>query len=231
MKKTTSFFSILAICGAVVLLGGTVAAAALFEHGVYSPASCFSAELGLYTGGYFTISSALIFNLALGVFGLAFAVFMAWYGCTGSALHTAAGFFGALTGVLAAAQALFTLNFAQFHSIVTIALHLSVFVTCILYMAAQLRSSQPGEGTVLLVLAFGAGIASVAFAGFVLSGGMAQVFAEDLSGAARSLVVPFAVVDWASLMLTWAFGLALAFTRLLSRSFVLPAAPVRDVVL
>lgn len=218
MAKTARIFGYVGLGGAALLLAGVIAAVVTFESGVYSPASCFATELGRYTGGYMSATSALYFNISMVVFGLSFGLLMIWYGYREeTALHAAIGFTGALTGVLAAAQGIFTLNYSQYHYIVVTAFYIAAAGYCALQIAYWLRGGQAQRfGLALLILAFAAGALCLASAVFIATGGMARVFVEDISGAGRLLVVPFAVIGWLAVAAVWALGILLALGEALS---------------
>ncbi|MEL7604070.1 MAG: hypothetical protein AAGU77_13020, partial [Bacillota bacterium] len=166
MAKTSKIFGFVGLGGAALFLFGAIAAMASFESGVYSPLSCFVTELGMYVGGYLSASSALFFNIGLLLFGLAFGLLMIWRANREeSAIHAAVGFFGALTGVLAAAQGIFTLNYAQYHYIVVAAFYFAAFVFCALQIAAWMVGGRPRRfGLALLIFAFAAAALCVASA-------------------------------------------------------------------
>lgn len=212
-------FGIVGIAGIGLCLILLIIAIITFEDGVYSPLHCFVTELGLYTGGYFTISSALLYNIGTIIAGITIALFMLLTGLNKSAwLDASVSFFGILSGILLAAQGIYTLNYAQYHSFVLIAFFLSVFVMCGLYIVSQLISSGIKNASLATVLvAFVAGCTSAAFAVFTLLGGMGRVFAEDASEVGRLIVMPFAIVEWAALLLTMAFIVLLAVRRLTGR--------------
>ncbi len=218
MEKTLKVFGIAGLSGAGLLLIGIIMAIAGFESGVYSPLSCFITELGMYTNGYFTATSALFFNIGVIVFGLAFGLFMLWRGNSyGSAMYAAIGFLGALTGVLAAAQGIFTLNYSQYHYIVVSVFYFSAAAFCAVQIVAWLRGGRSERfGLGLLILAFAAGALSLASAVFTVTGGMARVFIEDISGAGRLLFIPFAVIGWLAVLALCAFGVLLNLGAVLS---------------
>ena len=209
-------FGILGIAGAGVCVILLAIAVILFEHGVYSPLSCFVSELGIYIGGYFTLSSALIYNIGTVLGGLAIAGFMVFYGIHKDVWTDAiVGFFGMLSGVLLCAQGVYTLNYAQYHSPLLIALFASIFVMCALYIIFQLTGKTIKDASFsVIIVAFLAGCASAGFAVFILTGGMARVFAEDAAGAGRLSVMPFAIIEWAALLLLLAFIVLLAVRML-----------------
>ena len=202
MSVSASFFSVIAII--------------IFEDGVYSPLRCFVSELGLYTGGYFTMSSALLYNIGSIIAGLAITVFMVFYGIRKNTwIDTGVAFFGMLAGVLLIAQSVYTLNYSSYHRIGLIALFLSIFVMCALYIITQLTGRSIRDARLApIIVAFLAGCTSAAFAVFALTGGMVRVFAEDTAGAGRLSVIPFAIIEWAALLLALAFVVLLAVRML-----------------
>jgi hypothetical protein len=230
MTKNAKIFGFAGLGGAALLLIGIIAAMASFERGVYSPASCFVTELGQYTGGYLFVSSALYFNIGLVVFGFAFGLLMIVRGGRGeTTLSAAIGFTGALTGILAAAQGIFTLNYTQYHYIVVTAFYLSAFVFCVLQIVEALRGGEKRRfGTASLIVAFAAGALCLASGTFMLMGGMARVFFEDVQGAGRLLVVPFALIGLFAVAAVWAQGILLSLdTALIPVRAVEEKAPPR----
>ena len=218
MAKTSKIFGFVGLGGAALFLIGVIAAMASFESGVYSPLSCFVTELGMYTGGYLSATAALFFNIGLVLFGLTFGLLMIWRGSLkGTMLYAAVGFLGALTGVLAAAQGIFTLNYAQYHYIVASAFYFVALALFAVQVVAWLTGEKPKRfGLALLILAFAAGALSLAAGVFTVTGGMAQIFIEDISGAGRLLVVPFAVIGWLAVAAAWAFAVLLSLGAVLS---------------
>jgi len=212
MTKTSKIFGFVSLGGAVLFLAGVVAAIALFERGAYSPVSGFVTELGQYKNGYLSVSSALYFNIGIVVFGLTFGLLMVWRGSLGdTALQAAVGFTGALAGVLAAAQGIFTLNFSQYHYIVVAAFYFAAFLFCALQLALWLKEDQHEKfGLLLLILFFVAGALCLVSGVFTVLGGFARVLKEDISGAGRLLVVPFAVIGWLSVAVVWVCDILLS---------------------
>jgi hypothetical protein len=218
MTKTSKIFGFVGLGGAVLLMAGVIAAMASFKQGVYSPLSCFITELGKYTGGYLSATSALFFNIGIVVFGLAFGLYMVWRGnLFGSTMYAAIGFLGALTGVLAAAQGIFTLNYSQYHYIVVSAFYFAAAAFCALQIVEWLRSGRSERfGLALLILAFATGALCLASAIFTVTGGMSRLFIEDISGVGRLLFVPFAVIGWLAIAALWAFSILLSLGAVLS---------------
>ena len=217
MGKTSRIFGYVGLLGAALFLIGIITAMATFENGAYSPASCFVTELGLYTGGYLSATSALFFNIGIVLFGLSFGLLMIVRGnqC-GTTLYMAIGFFGALTGVLAVAQGIFTLNYSQYHYIVVTVFYFAAAVFCALQIAAWLRERSERFGLALLIFAFAAGVLCLVSGVFTALGGFAQVLREDISGAGRLLVVPFAVIGWLTEAAVWVLGTLLALGAILT---------------
>ena len=218
MNRSRQVFGVLGIVSAAVILISVIFSIVNFEDGVYSPAHCFVTELGLYTGGYFTASSALIFNIGIIISGLLLCAFMFYTGLQkNTVLNMAFSFIGMLTGVLIAALGIFTLNYTQYHYVVTIAFGISVFVLCVLYIIDEMLSQERSKlGLAKVIVAFISGITSALFAGYMLSGGMAQIFAQDAE-AARQSVMPFALIHWAAFLLIFAF-IALAAVPMLTKA-------------
>ena len=209
-------FSIAGMAGIGVCVILLVVAVIIFENGGFSPLHCFVSELGQYTHGYFTMSAALLYNIGAIAAGLCIAAFMVFYGIDKNTwLDASVGFFGMLSGVLLIAQGIYTLNYAQYHRIALIALFASIFVLCALYIVTQFTGQSIRDASLApIIIAFLAGCTSAAFAVFVLTGGMTRVFSEDTAGAARLNVIPFAIIEWAALLLTLAFFVLLAVRML-----------------
>lgn len=205
MIRIKRFFGMLGIAAAVVLMGAAITAIVCGNDG-FTPLNAFYNELGLFSGGYFVPSFALLFNLSFVLFGLVFGALMVIDALAkNTASSTALGFFGALTGVLAMAQGLFTLNFSQYHYMASIAFFISVFVLCALYVVVKLteRGKKPVLSIVAAVCTCAAG---AAYAWYMLSGGMSAFFVEDASLTSRAELVPFAPVGWVALALFLAFA-------------------------
>jgi MFS family permease len=197
-------FGTIGIAGAAFLLVGIVIAVITFENGAFSLLNGFYSELGHYSGAYMGGSSALIFNVLMALFGLIMCVFMVFWGIRQASWpFGAAAFFGILTGVLAAAQAIFTLDYARYHYIVVSAFAVSAFLFGAAYIIAALATGRNNSLASVLV-AFFAAICSAVYAGFVISGGMTQVFVEDASQMGRLTFIPFAMVGWLMLLLIMA---------------------------
>lgn len=210
-------FGILGIAGAGVLLITTVIAIITFENGVFSPLNCFFNELGLYPGGYLTVSSALIFNIGMAVFGFAFCAFMVFWGiCQNNWADGLVAFLGILTGVLAIAQAVFTLDFASYHYIVTAAFSVAVFALGAAFIIVSLTTGKNRSIATMLVAFFAAASGAV-FAVYMFTGGMMQVFIEDASMVGRLNVMPLAIVGWFMLLLTMALLVLFSVDILLGR--------------
>ncbi len=191
---------IIGIAGSAALLLATVISIVTFEEGVFSPLNCFFNELGLYTNGYFTMSSALVFNIGFILFGASLCVLMVFWGIRQATWGFGiVAFSGILTGVLAAALALFTLNFAKYHYVVAAAFFAAIFLFCAAYIVVSILSGRQKIG--LLLIAFFSAICAALSAIFVISGGMAQLFIEDASMVGRLSFLPFALLGWISLLL------------------------------
>ena len=207
---------ILAFAAAAVLLVAIIVSVITYEGG-FSPLNSFFNELGLFSGGYFAASFSLLFNLSLILFGLVFGALMVIDGLEKATIQsTALGFFGALTGVLAMAQGIFTLNISQYHYIASAAFCISVFVLCALYVIFSLL--ERGRKRIAeLIVAGCAGIACAVYAWYILSGGMSRFFVEDASLTSRTGISPFALVGWAAMVLFMAFVVLHAAALLGSR--------------
>ena len=207
---------ILAFAAAAVLLVAIIVSVITYEGG-FSPLNSFFNELGLFSGGYFAASFSLLFNLSLILFGLVFGALMVIDGLEKATIQsTALGFFGALTGVLAMAQGIFTLNISQYHYIASAAFCISVFVLCALYVIFSLLE-RSRRHIAELIVAGCAGAASAVYAWYILSGGMSRFFVEDASLTSRTGISPFALVGWAAMVLFMAFVVLHAAALLGSR--------------
>ncbi|MGI5849565.1 MAG: DUF998 domain-containing protein [Christensenellales bacterium] len=217
MTRVKNTAGILGIAGMCILLIAIIVSIIGYEDGPYSLSNCFVSELGLYTSGYMTISYALIFNIGMIVSGLLFAAFMVTQGIKeNTQIHTVIGFFGTLTGVLIAAQGVFTLNYVQYHYIVTTAFFVSSFVMCALYVVSQIMNTNRGKLSFTnMIVAFFAGVISAVYTGFMLTDGMAQVLAQDAAKISRPSFMPFSVVEWIAYLLVMAFFTILAVEMLL----------------
>jgi uncharacterized membrane protein len=102
--------------------------------------------------------------------------------------------------VLAVAQAVFSLDYAKYHYIVTAACSAAAFLFSAIYIIASLVTGRHKSISAVLVAFFGA-ICSAVYSGFIFSGGMTQVFIQDASQVGRLSFMPFAVVGWLSLLL------------------------------
>lgn len=194
-------FGTIGIAGAALLLVGVVIAVITFENGAFSLLNGFYSELGHYPGAYLGGSSALIFNVLMALFGLMMCVFMAFWGIRQDSWpFGAVAFLGILTGVLTAAQAIFTLDYARYHYVVVAAFAIAAFLFGAAYIIAALATGRNNSVAPVLV-AFFTAISSAVYAGFVISGGMTQVFVEDASQIGRLTFIPFAVVGWLMLLL------------------------------
>jgi hypothetical protein len=204
MNKIKHIFSILAFAATAILLGAAAVAIITYKGG-FSPLNGFFNELGLFSSGYFAASFSLLFNLSLILFGVVFGILMVLDGLEKATIQsTALGFFGALTGVLAMAQGIFTLNISQYHYIASAAFCISVFVLCALYVIFSLLERGRKHIASLIVAGF-AGIAGAVYAWYILSGSMSRYLVEDASLTSRTGIVPFALVGWAAMALVMAF--------------------------
>jgi len=228
MAKPSKIISIVGLCGAALFLAGVILAIALFDRGAYSPASSFVTELGQYKNGYLSASSAIWFNIGIVIFGLTFGLLMVWRGSRGeTTLHAAVGLSGALTGVLMAAQGIFTLDFPQYHYIVAAAFYLSAAVFCALQIALWLTVRRSERfGLALLIVFFAAGALCLASGIFTATGGFAQVLLENISGAGRLLFVPFALIGWLAISAVWAADILLCVSTFAGSAVNTPASPI-----
>ena len=200
MNRINRLFGILGIFAAIVL-AGALAAAVISSSGGFSPLNALYNELGLFSGGYFVPSFALLVNLAFVLLGLVFgALMIADALLKDTAASTVLGFFGALTGVLAMAHGIFTLNVTQYHYIASSAFYISAAVLCVLYVVIKLvgRGKKPIASVIAAVLTCAAG---GAYAWYMLSGNMSAYLVASASLTGRSGAEPFALIGWAALTL------------------------------
>lgn len=225
MYKFKKALGILGIASAGIFLIAVIVSIMIFQDGVYSPANCFVSELGIYTGTYMAMPSALIFNIGMLLSGLILCAFMVVFGIgKNTILHSATSFFGILCGVLIAANGIFTLGYAQFHYSLLTAYFISAFIMCALYIVAEIATSTWHESNLAtMIVALLASVTSAVFAGFMLSDGMTEVFVQDLKQVARIPVMPFAIIEWVSVLLTFAFVTMLAIHMLIENKSVLPS--------
>ncbi len=203
MNKTKLIFAGLGAFGvfAFIVLG----VIAVLMHESFSVLNSFVGELGKYPSGYLGFSPAFLFNIGLAIAGLTTAVFFVWYGLDKqSILETAFSFFGILTGTLIAAQGVFTLNNVSAHYIFTTLLFASAFITGALYVVVSLLPGSLGKASLAgMLTAFAAAAAGAVFAVFVQIGNMPYILGVPF--ATRIKVIPFAIVEWAALLLLFAF--------------------------
>ncbi len=216
MAKSSKAMGLLCLCGAVLFFAGVIMAIALFDRGAYSPASGFVTELGQYKNGYFTVSSALYFNVGIVIFGLTFGLFMVWRGSRGeTTLHAATGLTGAFAGVLMAAQGIFTLNFPQYHYIVAAVFYFAAALFCVLQIALWLKGGRSERfGLALLIIFFVAGALCLVSGVITATGGFVQVIKEDISGAGRLLFVPAAALGWLAVGSVWIAGILISVSAM-----------------
>lgn len=209
-------FGSIGIAGAALLLVAVVISIITFEDGVFSPLSGFYSELGLYTNGYFSASSALIFNIGMLLLGLSLSAGMVYWGIRQNSWGFGiVSFFGLLTGVLAASLAVFSLNFARYHYIIAAVFSSAVFLFGVSYIIASIITGR--RNIALLLTAFFAAVCGALFGGYVFSGSMMQVFVEDASMVGRLVFMPFAVLGWLSLLLLMALLVLFSLELLLDR--------------
>ncbi len=203
MNKTKLIFAGLGAFGvfAFIVLG----VIAVLMHESFSVLNSFVGELGKYPSGYLGFSPALLFNIGLVVSGLLTMAFFVGYGLKKeSVIETAFSFFGILTGALVAAQGVFTLNNVSAHYIFTTILFASAFITGAIYVVTSLLPGSFGKASLAgLLTAFAAAAAGAVFAVFVQIGNMPYILGVPFT--IRIKVIPFAIVEWAALLLLFAF--------------------------
>jgi len=227
MNKGKIIFGIIGLLGVAVFIAAVVIS--LVNASGYSLLNGFVGELGIYSGGYFSQGPAMLFNIGLAAAGVLLTIFMVGYGIgKNTRMHTAAVFFAMLTGILMAAMAVFTLNYTTLHYIITTAYYCSAFVACALIVVATIVTDKTRvSGLAGIIFAFIAGVLSAAFAGYMFSGSMAQVFVEDASQVGRPGVMPFALIGWLALALVFALLAALSVSMILEGKNAKPAVSAK----
>lgn len=203
MNRINRLFGVIGIFAAIVS-AGALAVCVVCKSG-FSPLHAFYNELGLFSGGFFVPSTALLFNLSFLLFGILFgALMLADAFMKDTITSTVLGFFGALTGVLAMALGIFTINFVQYHYIVSAVFHISAAVLCALYVLFNLtkRGKKPVATISAAVLTFAA---SGTYAYYILSGGMSAYLVAKASLPSRAGFEPLALVGWAAIALLMVF--------------------------
>ena len=214
MNKTKLIFAGAGALGVLVFI--VLGIISVVMHESFSVLNSFAGELSRYPADYLGSSPALLFNIGLAAGGLLTAAFFVGYGLEKqSMLDTALCFFGILTGALIAAFGVFTLNNVSAHYIFTTLLFASAFVTGTLYIISSLlpRTDEPASLAGMLVT-FAAAASGAVFAVFVQAGNMPYILGVPF--AIRIKVIPFAIVEWAALILLFAFIGFLAVRMLLS---------------
>lgn len=211
MNKQKLIFGGIGALGVLAFLA--VAIVSILGHESFSLLNSFAGELGKYPAGYLASSPALLFNIALIASGLLICVFFLGYGFQkGSILHTAASFFGILTGVLIMAQGIFTLNFAGPHYIFTVMLFAAAFFTAALYITASIVTREIDLAGI--IVAFVCWAASAVFALFVQLGDLPILLSAPFE--TRAQLIPFAVIEWAAIVLIFAFAALLSAKMIIS---------------
>lgn len=211
MNKQRLIFGTVGALGVLTFL--TIAVVSVLGKEDFNVLNSFAGELGKYPSGYLASSPALLFNIALVASGLLICFFFVGYGFeNGSVLFTATSFFGILTGVLVMAQGIFTLNFAATHYIFTVVLFASAFLTAALYITASVITREISFAGI--IVAFICGAASAVFALFVQLGDLPTVLSVPFE--TRAQLIPFAVVEWAAILLIFAFVALLSVKMILS---------------
>lgn len=208
MSRTKFTAGISGILSVLIFGIATAVSIVRFSGGVYSPLNCFVTELGFYTKN--PGSSVSVFNAGLIVSGLILCVFMILLGVHKSnSIYTAASFFGVLSGAFLSAQGIFTLNY-KYHYFILIDFLASVFITCVLFIIAEMLLEKKRGRVLRNIITFFAGITSILFCGFVFTNGLAEVFYEDSMGVGRFKFIPFAAIGWAAYILFFLFILIIS---------------------
>lgn len=199
-------FGIIGIAGAGLCVAG-VALAAVFMN--FSPLDGFLSQLGMASGRALVPPYALFFNIGISVFGLSLGAYWVYRGLNENTWQqTVLGFLGALTGLLAVAQALFTLNYVPHHYYIIGAFYASVFVLAAAYVVFQLLWANNKRIASLIVGGL-AGLCGAACAVFTLSGGMSEALTQAISQTGSG-IEPFALAGWAALLLLLTFAVLLS---------------------
>ena len=199
-------FGIIGIAGAGLCAAGVALAAVVMN---FSPLDGFLSQLGMASGRTMILPYALFFNIGVGGFGLSFGAYWVYRGMMQSTWQqTILGFLGALTGLLAVAHALFTLNYVPYHYYVLGAFYASVFVLAAVYIVSQLLWEQNKNFACLIVGGL-AGLCGAACAVYTLIGGMSNTLTQSISQTGAG-IEPFAVLGWAVLPLLLAFSVLLS---------------------
>lgn len=213
MNKQKLIFGGLGALGVLAFL--SIAVVSMLGQESFSVLNSFAGELGKYPAGYLVSSPALLFNIALIASGLLMCVFFIGYGFQkGSVLFTAASFFGILTGVLIMGQGIFTLNFAGTHYVFTVMLFAAAFFTAAFYITASIVTREIDLAGI--IVAFVCGAASAVFALFVQLGDLPVLLSVPFE--TRAQLLPFAVIEWAAIVLIFAF-VALLSAKMIIDSF------------
>jgi len=214
MNRQKLIFGSAGALSALAILAAAIVA--LLIHPGCSILNSFVGELSKYPSDYLGSSPALIFNIGLAASGLLMCAFFTGFGLSkGSMLYTVSSFFGILTGVLVAAQGIFTMNNIQLHYIFTTGLFASAFFTGAVYIAASLTSQGIGKSSLPgLLLALASAAVSAVFAVFVQFGNMPYLLGVPY--AIRIKFIPFALIEWIALALIFAFSAYLSVRMILS---------------
>ena len=198
-------FGIIGIAGAGLCAAGVALAAVVMN---FTPLDGFISQLGMASGRAITLPYALFYKIGISIFGLSFGVYWVYRGLTQSTWkQTILGFLGALTGLLAVAKALFTLNYVPHHYYVLGAFYASVFVLAAVYIVSQLLWEQNKNYACLIVGGL-AGLCGAACAVYTFMGGMSNALTQSISQTGGG-IEPFAVFGWGVLPLLLAFSVLL----------------------
>jgi len=224
MNKSKLTFGIIGIAATAVFLVFAIISIAGSKS--FSLLNGFVAELGKYPAGYLASAQQLTFNIGLVVSGLLLSVFMIGYGILkGTPMFVATSFFGVLTGVLIAAQGVITLNVASVHYLFTFMLFVSAFITSALFITSSLLADRLEKISLASVLvAFAAGVVSIIFAVFVQIGNMPRILSVPFER--RVAVIPFTMVQWAALLLIFAFVTLLGVKMIMDKTERVPKTTV-----
>lgn len=222
MSKSKLNIGIIGIAATVVFL--VIAILSIAGNKSFSLLNGFVAELGKYPAGYLASVPQLVFNIGLVVSGLLLSIFMIGYGIKkDTRLFVFTSFFGVLTGVLIAAQGVITLNVASTNYIFTFLLFVSAFITCAMFIISSLIADRREKTSLASVLvAFAAGVVSIIFAVFVQIGNMPRILSVPFER--RVAVIPFSMVEWAALILIFAFVTLLGVKMIMGKTEYAPKA-------
>ena len=220
MNKSKLAIGIIGIAATVVFL--VIAIISIAGNKSFSLLNSFVTELGKYPAGYLASAQQLTFNIGLVMSGLLVSVFMIGYGILKrEKMFVFTAFFGVLTGVLIAAQGVITLNVASVQYIFTFMLFVSAALTCAMFIVSSLLADKLAQISLASVLvAFAAGVVSIIFAVFVQIGNIPRILSVPFE--LRITLIPFTMIEWAALLLIFAFVTLLGVKMVMNKEAHVP---------